>query len=370
VTDRCAEQCRHAMVAKMIDNGQLISPGWRAAFEQVPRHSFVPAFYRQTPTGQRLVNHLVSSDEWLTGVYEDRALVISPDGRSSSTAPSLMAAMLEALEPADGHHVLEIGTGTGYNAALLCQHLGDQHLTTLDIDPELVEQARVRLADVGYRPTVVTGDGAAGWARNAPYDRLIATCAVDAIPQPWLTQLRSGGRIVTPIATGVAVLTNAGAGVATGRFLPEAAYFMPLRPDTVPADVSSIRRVVVDSTASGRSTDLGPDIWFDSGLRFLLAVAVPGLRYLTQDPVIFSHPDGSWARLSDGHVTQGGPRNLWDAVEESHRCWNELDHPGRENFTLTVTNTEQRIHLPATSRTWTLDRGDDRARPSGNGPIG
>jgi protein-L-isoaspartate(D-aspartate) O-methyltransferase len=351
------------MVARMIDNGQLVSPGWRAAFAQVPRHSFVPAFYQQTPMGQRLVNHLASSDEWLTGVYEDRALVISPDGRSSSTAPSLMAAMLQALEPAAGHHVLEIGTGAGYNAALLCQYLGDQNLTTLDIDPDLVEQARVRLADAGCRPTVVTGDGAGGWARNAPYDRLIATCAVDAIPQPWLTQLRPGGRIVTPIATGVAVLTHDGAGIATGRFLPEAAYFMPLRPDTAPEDVSSIRKAVANSTASGRPTDLGPDIWFDSGLRFLLAVTIPGLRYLTHDPAIFSHPDGSWARLSDGHVTQGGPRNLWDAVEESHRCWNELDHPGRENFTLTVTNTEQRIHLPATSRTWTIHHGDDRARP-------
>ncbi len=354
---RRAARLRHELVTRLLADGVLVSPQWRTAFEQVPRHIFVPSFYRQTPTSQRLID-ASNLDEWLAGVYDDALLLIRPDASSSSTVPSLMAVMLEALNPNEGDQVLEIGTGSGYNAALLCHRLEGEKVTTLDIDPDLVDEAQARLMEAGYQPTVVVGDGVAGWADNAPYDRLIATCAVEAIPPGWLAQVRHGGRLVVPVATGVAVLTVNGPEAATGRFLPEAAYFMPLRADNEIVDISEILTTIAESNAPTRSTDTGVDVWLGDGFQFLLALAVPGLRYLTNDPAsgaaIFSHPDGSWAQLLDGQVTQGGSRNLWDAVEKAHRQWEDLDHPSRERFTIAVTGAQRYIRLDGTELTWQL----------------
>jgi protein-L-isoaspartate O-methyltransferase len=166
-----------------------------AAFEQTPRHVFVPAFY--TPSERRAAGTLVcaqdteDADEWLDTVYRNEALLtqhraVNSDVEgvptSSSTWPSAMAVMFERLRVQDGDSVLEIGTGTGYNAALLCHRLGDSHVTSIEIDPELTRQARGRLADLGHHPTLISGDGTAGAPDRAPFDAVIATCAVSHIP--------------------------------------------------------------------------------------------------------------------------------------------------------------------------------------------
>jgi protein-L-isoaspartate(D-aspartate) O-methyltransferase len=91
---------------------------------------------------------------------------------SSSTRPGLMLKMLHLLDVRDGMTVLEIGTGTGYNAALLSERLGAQNVTSMDIDSELTSTARIRLGDAGYRPTLATCDGALGYPGRASYDRL------------------------------------------------------------------------------------------------------------------------------------------------------------------------------------------------------
>ena len=100
-------------------------------------------------------------------------------------------------------HVLEIGTGTGYNAALLARYLGEQWVTSIDIDPVLSEQARANLKAAGYAPTVVRADGAGGWPSTAPCDRIISTAAVIAgrLPYAWVEQTRPGGLILTPWGT-------------------------------------------------------------------------------------------------------------------------------------------------------------------------
>lgn len=90
---------------------------------------------------------------------------------SSSSAPSLMALMLEALDVHDGHKILEIGTGTGYNTALLCHRVGPRQVTSIDIDPGLIANARQRLAMFNYAPQLATFDGTAGCRARAPFDR-------------------------------------------------------------------------------------------------------------------------------------------------------------------------------------------------------
>jgi protein-L-isoaspartate O-methyltransferase len=141
--------------------------------------------------------------------------------------------MLEALDVADGCRMLEIGTGTGYNAALLCERLGSEYVTSVDIDPELTELATERLAAGGYTPTLAAVDGAGGYPPRAPYDRIIATCGVPAIPQAWLEQAAPGAVIVVDVhgkmGGTLARLTAHHGEVATGRFLPRWASFMSLR---------------------------------------------------------------------------------------------------------------------------------------------
>jgi protein-L-isoaspartate(D-aspartate) O-methyltransferase len=171
----------------MLRDTQRAGAAVEAAFRAVPRHVFL----REMAPEQ---------------AYQDQAFVIkhSPAGLplSSSSQPAIMAIMLEQLGLAPGQRVLEIGTGTGYNAALMAHIVGDQEsVVTVDIDEELVARARASLDAAGYPWVQVScGDGGLGVAEHAPYDRVIVTVgAWDLAPQ-WLAQLAPGGRIVLPLS--------------------------------------------------------------------------------------------------------------------------------------------------------------------------
>lgn len=231
-----AAGARAALVAEIAAGGALADPAWRAAFEEVPRDLFVPYYFVGRPGGYE---RLWGGDpdpgrraRWLDGVYTDMPLATRVrDGEllSSSSQPSLMARMLEVLDIRDGHAVLEIGAGTGYNAALLSHRLGEELVTTVDLDPEITESARTHLAAAGYRPAVVTGDGARGCPSRAPFDRIIATCTLPSVPVGWLAQCTPGALIEAPLATGLILLRVRDAGHAQGHFLHTPAYFVPLR---------------------------------------------------------------------------------------------------------------------------------------------
>ena len=157
------------------------------AFRAVPRHAFLP-------------------EDLAEQAYEDTAIVVKSDAGglpvSASTQPAMMAIMLEQLGLAAGQRVLEIGTGTGYNAALIAELVGDLgSVVTIDVEPDLVDRARASLAAAGYAGvTVVCGDGADGVPGHAPYDRIIVTAGVWDLAPRWLPQLGPGGRIVAPIS--------------------------------------------------------------------------------------------------------------------------------------------------------------------------
>ncbi|MFC5804183.1 methyltransferase domain-containing protein [Streptomyces formicae] len=231
-----AAEARRALVRRIAATGALEDPAWRAAFEEVPRHLFVPYYYVSTFAGYERLwcgdRDPERRGRWLRGAYADGPLATRVrDGQllSSSSQPSLMARMLDALEVRDGHHVLEIGAGTGYNAALLAHRLGDALVTTVELDPEITESARAHLAAAGRHPAVITGDGARGCPGRAPFDRIIATCTPASVPEVWLGQCRPGARILAPLATGLLVLRVRDAEHAEGRFLHTPAYFVPIR---------------------------------------------------------------------------------------------------------------------------------------------
>jgi protein-L-isoaspartate(D-aspartate) O-methyltransferase len=160
-------------------------PRVMSALRDVPRHLFLPG---------------VPLDE----VYADEAIVTKRDGHglpvSSSSQPALMALMLDQLDLKPGHRVLEIGAGTGYNAALIAHIVGpDGLVVTVDLDDDLTEAAREHLAVAGYPQVIVhTGDGADGYQEQAPYDRIIATVALSDLPPAWLRQAAPGALIVLP----------------------------------------------------------------------------------------------------------------------------------------------------------------------------
>lgn len=175
-----------------------------AAFSRIPRHPFISHYYVHIVGTSEWRRHEQSDTiEWYEYIYQDQSLTTCVDqyGRtlSSSSQPGIMASVLDALDVQPGMRVLEIGTGTGYNAALLAALTGDPHLvTTIDIDAIAVEKARHTLHEVvGEGMVVIQGDGTQGYGGNAPYDRIIVTASTPIIPRSWVEQLAPDGVLVS-----------------------------------------------------------------------------------------------------------------------------------------------------------------------------
>lgn len=184
-----SERLRRQLTADLHAKGVLASTNVEAAFHAVARERFVAE---------------AMGDGGLEAVYRDDAILTKRDAQgmpiSSSSQPAIMAKMLELLDVWPGAGVLEIGAGTGYNAALLAHLAGPSgKVTSIDIDQELARRARRALRDAGVSATVVAGDGRQGHPPSAPFDRIIVTASGDEIPRAWLQQLSDGGRLVLPV---------------------------------------------------------------------------------------------------------------------------------------------------------------------------
>lgn len=259
-----------------------------------------------------------------------------------------MARMLETLDLADDHRVLEIGTGTGYNAALLCHRLGPDRVTTIEIDPGVAARARHALTEAGHNPTIIVGDGTAGHPTGGPYDRIIATAAVPRIPQAWIAQVRAGGIILANLHRelydgALLRLTVTDDATATGRFLPGYGSFMPVRSRPL-TDAGRLLAAALDAPATGRrATPLTESDLHDPDFGLLAALLVPGVATIGFEPdtgyqLWLLTRDGSWACLhtTTGEVEQHGDRRLWDEVEHAHGRWTAWGQPGRDRLGVTV----------------------------------
>ncbi len=168
---------RMAMVEKQIKARGVKNPLVLKAMQEVPRHEFIPEGSRKQ-------------------AYDDRPL---PIGRGQTISqPYIVAYMTELLRLCGGGNVLEIGTGCGYQAAIL-GHIA-RSVYSIELYPELAEQARQNLRRLGYHNVVIKcGDGTLGWPEHAPFDGIIATASGPSVPEPLKEQLTVGGRLVMPI---------------------------------------------------------------------------------------------------------------------------------------------------------------------------
>ncbi|MGB4292403.1 MAG: protein-L-isoaspartate(D-aspartate) O-methyltransferase [Bacteroidales bacterium] len=170
-------ELRKEMVNKQIIANGIRNPQTIKAMLKVPRHLFVPK-------------------EYIHRAYEDTPLPIGYNQTISQ--PFIVAYMTELARPSKNKNVLEIGTGSGYQAAVLAEIVDTVY--TIEIIPELAREAEDRLKRLGYKNIIVkTGDGYNGWKEHAPYDIIMVTAATDHIPQPLLDQLAENGRLIMPV---------------------------------------------------------------------------------------------------------------------------------------------------------------------------
>ncbi|EFE76677.1 methyltransferase [Streptomyces filamentosus] len=343
------------LAQELADRG-LISACWRRVFEAVPRSGFVPAdVWRQLPDRCEPV---VGTDAWLALVNSDEPVVTQLDdgaeggpgvATSSNSMPSMVARMLGLLDVQDGVRVLEVGTGTGYVAALLCERLGDDLVHSVELDPVVARQAAEALAQAGYRPHLRIGDGEQPWPGLGLVDRLIATCALRYVPYALLRQVRPGGIVVAPLArefwSGALVQLHVqDDGTASGPFRGGATY-MPMRAHRLP-DLHDVR-----GRGRARAAGLDPAQLLDLGFALYAGARLPGVRLIHKDTdggvqVWVTREDGAGAAAATGEeVWQYGPGFLWEEIEQTWWEYESVGRPDADQFGLTVTDRGQQVWL-------------------------
>jgi protein-L-isoaspartate(D-aspartate) O-methyltransferase len=381
------------MVDTLERSGSVRSPAVRRVFAEVVRETFVAE---------------VAAREGLAAVYRPHVPIVTATTSrgapiSASSAPSIMAPMLENLELGEGMRVLEVGAGSGYNAALLRSLVGRSGtVVSIDLDADLVARARRAWDESGHLCRGVVGDGRMGWAPGAPYDRIIVTASSPDIPPAWFDQLREGGLLELPLCMTDAHLPQRALTLRRegdllrsvssvpaqfmslrGADAPEAAATAALRASVVGADAS----ITVFASLSGvalarrsnrarqrlialllqdgrrlRSIEAGRvhgliDFLHLSGLHGLLGCSV-GDRH----GVAMLAPGGAGIAACLGRDERPGAIVAWGAEEaparllEQARRWSRLGSPGADDLRVTVAFSAR---VPG--RHWrTVRRGDSR----------
>lgn len=346
-----------ALRRELSAGASIAGSSWRGAVESVPREVFLgEAIFRPKGCAWEPVRRdHVGEEEWRRLAYRDQTWVTQVDGvdaadargtvpgdpTSSSTLPSLVVRTLEVAGIGEGDRVLEVGTGTGYSTALMCHRLGPETVTSVEYDPGVAARAADRMRQVGYTPALVVGDGLRGHPAGAPYDAVVATCAVRSIPFSWMAQVRDGGTITTTVsgwmlASGLVQLAVAEDGTASGRFTGDQVSYMLARPHERPPRSGFF---AFGGTVRACRVDPGLLAHWTGGFVAQLAAPSAEMMWSGEDVILRDVATGSqaWTEPHRGWlVHQHGPLRLWDQVENALLSWQAEGSPDQSTFRMTV----------------------------------
>ncbi|MFG1684199.1 methyltransferase domain-containing protein [Nonomuraea sp. NPDC049269] len=366
-------------IERLIDHADVcgdIGQPVKAAIRAVPRHLFIPAVALAAADEDEpfIIDRDADPGRWWETVYSKHSIVTQlDDGKtdiraasrqytSSSSAPSTVAHLLELLDPDPGNRILEIGTGTGWTAALLSHLVGEQgSVTSIEVDAAVAERAAKNLAAAGVQPRLITGDGADGLPDGGPYDRVHVTCGIHTVPYAWVEQSRPSAVIVAPYCPGFGTdhalrLVVGPDGTATGRF-PGFASYMMMRSQR-PAELSDVD----PATAREFQTRIDPRAIAHAPAGADLAIsALTGLRSATYRRDDFFRMwviggSDQWAaatwepKREEYEAFQIGDRAVWQEAVDAYFQWVSWGEPGRDRFGMTVTPEGQRIWLDTPER--------------------
>ncbi|RCH69309.1 methyltransferase domain-containing protein [Streptomyces sp. SDr-06] len=368
-------------LGRVLMSAGALTPDWAPSFAAVPRGSFLPDLIWpwDMRTGRSVpVSRGDDPEAWYGYADADVPVVTQWDdgghtgtepgnvSTSSASMPSVVFRMLADLDVRPGHRVLEIGTGTGWNAALLAHRLGAENIVSVELDATVAAAARTALNLFGLPVRVVTRDGLRGHEEGAPYDRIIATCGLRSIPHAWVEQSRPGAVIVSPWGThyshgdAVARLVVAGDGGSASGLFTGPVEFMKARTQRQPLVPHAA--YVTGSVADGEESSSTVTAEQLLGGRFSAQDFVIGLCVRDCVRVVADRDEGaravwfygltdrSWACAqfrdhTSTRVWQSGPRRLWDEVEAALDWWTTRGRPGINRFGLTATPTGERTWL-------------------------
>ncbi len=366
--DDQARPYAEALVAALKNEGNLSSPLVEAAFKRVPRHQFIDLFFRREngDCGAQLQEMRPSSfpnaDAWLQAIYTNDPLATAYDeentATSSSSSPAAMAIMLEGSELRPGLRVLEIGTGTGYNAGLLAAIVGSPYqVFTVEIDADLARQAELRLNQVvGSGVTVHAGNGLEGYAPGAPYDRILATGSTSTVPLAWLEQLRPGGIILMNLighmgaCAFLKIVKEDSRLAAHGCFL-SGSEFMELHPAGIypRRGATLVGQYIARPVTTQQfftSTDFDLSLLWDRQLDFALQLSFPQMFFasvyvnpmcpclidLASDTMLLFRPVGD----EQWQVEVRGDPHLWEKVSKTYQLWVVANCPDVSEYVIDI----------------------------------
>lgn len=365
----------------------LVAPPATVLHEAVsvtPRHALVRKWWEPKPGSTAMEWALTGPavDEPWGKVYSDLTLVtrVGPthadhaapadlavgSPTSSSTMPGLVTRMLQLMWLEPGHQVLDIGTGSGYSAALLAYLLGDDQVTSVDVDPYLVQAAQGRLAAFGRTPQFQTCDVTEALPEG-DWDRAVSMVSVRPVPGSWITALGPGAQFVTTIANTPLLVQFAidFDSIAYGTVDSGPATFMRTRsaPDYAPRfDATYLAARDAEGGEVRKANGPIPDLWSEWELRCLFELDTPDIEVRTgadddgnsNGVVWLLGADGAWARAegATGLVHQDGPRRLWDDLERVRAKWEDNETFSLRDLVFEAT-IDSTIAVAPTDR-WTI----------------
>ncbi|MFE0055400.1 protein-L-isoaspartate O-methyltransferase family protein [Streptomyces sp. NPDC059003] len=313
-------------------------------------------------------SHPEDQAEWIKVLHGGDSIRIQHDGErldqqrrgmvtggritSMSSTMSMSAEMLAELGLEHGRSYLDLGSGSGVTGAVACGICGPDRVTLLDRDPHLTDALRERLALLGYRPHILTGDGYGGCPANAPYERILSGFAVESVPLSWVDQLARDGRLLTTITTrspswpGRAIVERTKKGRIEGTLRAVGNGHRPAHGLNWLSVLGHRQRIAAEP-GQRRSTTLAPPAKTGHGMWLALDYLAPGLvrDYKAEHLTLVAPDEDSWVVVrpapGGGWIAASvGERPIWDQVEEVHARWVAAGKPSSYRLDIAADSTQ------------------------------